>query len=233
MLGRSFFVGHEFLNYDDPIYNAEPHVRVGLSLSGIVWAFKSGYTENAFPLTWISHMLDWQLFGGASGPHHLVSVLLHAISSLVLFAFLKRITGSAGKSAFVAFVFALHPLHVESVAWITERKDVLCALFWMLTLLAYARYSERPSLAKYAITVALFCCGLLSKPMMISFPFVALLLDWWPMRRFATQPARRRNIARCCARILSSARLAAAWKRLWAKPPDNVHLRCGFGAVPD
>lgn len=184
-------ISYDFVNYDDPVYVTEPHVRAGLTLSGVMWAFTSGYAENSFPLTWISHMLDWQLFGARSGLHHLVSVAIHAMSALVLFAFLKRATGAVGRSAFVAFVFALHPLHVESVAWITERKDVLCVLFWMLALWAYAAYCERQSIARYALVVALFCCGLMSKPLMVTFPFVALLMDWWPLRRFARQPARR------------------------------------------
>ena len=183
-------ISHDFLNYDDPEYVSEPHVRGGLSLSGITWAFTSGYSSNSFPLTWISHMLDFQLFGARSGPHHLVSVALHAMSSLMLFAFLRRVTGAPGRSAFVAFVFALHPLRVESVAWIAERKDVLCVLFWMLALWTYARYSERPSIGRYALFVALFCCGLMSKPLMVTFPFVALLIDWWPLRRFATESVR-------------------------------------------
>jgi protein O-mannosyl-transferase len=184
-------VTHDFLNYDDPDYIAEPHVRAGLTISGVAWAFTSGYASNSFPLTWISHMLDVQLFGTRSGPPHLTNVVLHAVSTLLLFAFFKQTTGNLWRSAFVAFVFALHPLHVESVAWIAERKDALCALFWMLTLLAYARYAERPSAVRYVIVAALFCCGLLSKPMMITFPFLALLLDLWPLRRFSSQPARR------------------------------------------
>ncbi len=183
-------IRYDFLNYDDPEYVTDAHVRSGLTLPGITWAFKAGYSSNSFPLTWISHMLDFQLFGVHSGAHHLVSVVLHALSTLVLFAFLKRATGAVGRSAFVAFVFALHPLHVESVAWIAERKDVLCVVFWMLALWAYARYTERPSVARYATVTALFCCGLMSKPLIVTFPFIALLMDWWPLRRFASQPAR-------------------------------------------
>ncbi len=182
---------HDFLNYDDSDYVAEPHVRAGLSPSGISWAFTSGYSSNSFPLTWISHMVDSQLFGIRSGPPHLINVALHAIATLLLFAFLKRVTSAVWPSAFVAFVFALHPLHVESVSWIAERKDVLCALFWMLTLYAYARYTEQPSLQGYAMVVASFSCGLLSKPMIVTLPFILLLLDFWPMRRFAGVPVRR------------------------------------------
>jgi tetratricopeptide (TPR) repeat protein len=183
--------GHDFLNYDDPDYIADVHVRGGLSLSGIAWAFTSGYASNSFPLTWISHMLDFQLFGGRSGPPHLMNVALHAISTLLLFLFLRRVTGTVWRSAFVASVFALHPLHVESVAWIAERKDVLCALFWMLALTAYARYVERPSAGRYTLLVLFFCCGLLSKPMIVTFPFVVLLLDKWPLERFGSHRASR------------------------------------------
>ncbi len=183
--------GHDFLNYDDPDYVFDSHVRAGLSPSGIAWALTSGYASNSFPLTWISHMLDFQLFGGRSGPPHLVNVALHAISTLLLFLFLRRVTGTVWRSAFVAAAFALHPLHVESVAWIAERKDVLSALFWMLALCAYARYVERPSAGRYAILAVAFCCGLLSKPMIVTFPFVALLLDAWPLGRFANIQARR------------------------------------------
>jgi tetratricopeptide (TPR) repeat protein len=120
-----------------------------------------------------------------------VNVALHAISALLLFVFLRRVTDTSWRSTFVAVAFALHPLHVESVAWIAERKDVLCTLFWMLTLYAYARYTERPSAGRYALVAAMFCCGLMSKPMIVTFPFVALLLDEWPLRRFQSQPARR------------------------------------------
>ncbi|HTB15793.1 MAG TPA: tetratricopeptide repeat protein [Bryobacteraceae bacterium] len=183
--------GHDFLNYDDPDYVTDAHVRGGLSPSGLAWAFTSGYASNSFPFTWISHMLDFQLFGGRSGPSHLVNVALHAISALLLFLFLRRVTGTSWRSAFVAWAFALHPLHLESVAWIAERKDVLSTLFWMLTLCAYARYAERRSVGRYALVAAMFCCGLLSKPMIVTFPFAALLLDEWPLRRFQSQPTRR------------------------------------------
>jgi len=174
-----------FINYDDPEYiGNNAHVRDGLTSGGLVWALTSGYASNWFPLTWLSHMLDCQLFGLQSGPHHLTNVALHAIGTLLLFGFLKRTTGARWRSAFVAFIFGLHPLHVESVAWVAERKDVLSALFWMLTFWAYLRYTERRSVPKYLLVVLTFCCGLMSKPMAVTLPLVLLLLDVWPLRRF-------------------------------------------------
>jgi tetratricopeptide (TPR) repeat protein len=174
-----------FINYDDAEYiGNNAHVRDGLTSGGLVWALTSGYASNWFPLTWLSHMLDCQLFGLQSGPHHLANVALHAISTLLLFAFLKRTTRARWRSAFVAFIFGLHPLHVESVAWVAERKDVLSALFWMLTFWAYLKYTELPSVPKYLLVVLTFGCGLMSKPMTVTLPLVLLLLDVWPLRRF-------------------------------------------------
>jgi Flp pilus assembly protein TadD len=174
----------EFVNFDDPEYVTENnHVRPGLTWDGTVWAFKSLDAANWFPLTWLSHMADCQLFGLRSGWHHWTNVLLHTLATLVLFAALKRMTGALWRSAFVAFLFALHPMHVESVAWVAERKDVLSGLFWCLTLWCYARYAERPSLERYWPVVAAFCLGLMSKPMTVTLPFVLLLLDVWPLRR--------------------------------------------------
>jgi tetratricopeptide (TPR) repeat protein len=176
----------EFTNYDDPDYVTDnPQVRNALTSTGVVWAFTTSFAANWFPITWLSHMLDVQLFGLSSGMHHLTNVLLHAAASLLLFLLLLRSTGARWPSAFVAFVFALHPLHVESVAWVAERKDVLSALFWFATLLAYVHYVERPSASRYALVILLFCCGLMSKPMAVTLPFVALLLDWWPLRRLS------------------------------------------------
>ena len=158
-----------------------PHVRAGLTLQGAIWAFTSSYAANWVPLTWLSHMTDWSLFGFHAGAHHLTSVLLHGLSALLLFAGLYRMTGERWPSALVAFLFALHPLHVESVAWIAERKDVLSGLFWFLTIWAYIRYTERPGAGRYALLLAAFSLGLLAKPMMVTLPFVLLLLDVWPL----------------------------------------------------
>ncbi|MEI9971634.1 MAG: tetratricopeptide repeat protein [Ignavibacteriota bacterium] len=173
-----------FVNYDDPVYLAEnPHVREGITWSGIVWAFSHSFAGNWYPLTWISHMLDCQFFGLDAGAHHFVNLVLHVASTLLLFAVLKRITGARWPSAFVAALFALHPLHVESVAWIAERKDVLSAFFWMLTLWVYTRYVDRPDAARYAWTLAAFVCGLMAKPMAVTLPLVLMLLDYWPFGR--------------------------------------------------
>jgi tetratricopeptide (TPR) repeat protein len=176
---------HEFLNYDDPDYvTANTHVQSGFTVAGFTWAFTSLHAANWIPLTWLSCMLDCQLFGLRPGQHHLMSVAIHAISTLLLYAFLWRATSALWRSAFVAFAFALHPLHIESVAWLAERKDVLSALFWMLTLLAYLKYTERKSLGRYAVVVFAVACALMAKPMAITLPVALLLLDLWPLRRF-------------------------------------------------
>jgi tetratricopeptide (TPR) repeat protein len=175
---------YDFINLDDTDYvSANPHVHAGLTSEGVVWAFTTDRDGNWFPLTWLSHMASWQLFGPRAGLHHLVNVLLHVLSTLLLFALLRRMTRSHWRSAFVAGLFALHPLHVESVAWVAERKDVLCGFFWFLTLWGYARYVERPKISRYLLVVVLFCLGLMSKPMIVTLPFVLLLLDVWPLRR--------------------------------------------------
>ena len=174
----------DFVNFDDPeMVSANPHVRQGLTAGGIAWAFTSTEAANWFPVTRISHLLDVQFFGLAPGRHHAVSVLLHALAALVLFAFLLRATRALWPSALVALLFALHPLHVESVAWISERKDVLSALFWFLALWSYVRYVERPSRGRYLAVAGWFVLGLMSKPMIVTLPFVLLLVDLWPLRR--------------------------------------------------
>jgi len=174
----------DFVNFDDPEYiGGNYHVRAGLTWAGVRWAFQSTAAANWFPLTWISHMAAYQIFGLDSGWHHLVNLLFHALASVLLLSALRRMTGALWPSAFVAFVFALHPLHVESVAWVAERKDVLCAFFWCLTLWCYARYADSPSPASYACVVLAFAGGLMSKSMIVTLPLVLLLLDFWPLRR--------------------------------------------------
>jgi hypothetical protein len=173
-----------FITYDDPSYVTEnSHVRAGLTLENIKWAFSTVVDANGVPLTLISHMPVCDLFGMQGGMHHWVNVLLHALSAVLLFAALKRATGALWPSAFVAFVFALHPLHVESVAWVSERKDVLSTFLWFLALYAYIRYADRPNPRDYSLVMALFCLGLMAKPMLVTFPFTLLLLDVWPLRR--------------------------------------------------
>jgi tetratricopeptide (TPR) repeat protein len=185
-------VHHDFINYDDPKYVTEnSHVLSGITWENIVWAFHSPHDANWIPLTWISHMADCALFGVDSGMHHLTNVVLHAVSTLLVFGLLLRMTGARGRSALAAFVFALHPLHVESVAWIAERKDVLSGVFWLLALWVYVNYAGRPSIARYAPVALLFCCALMSKPMAVTFPLVALVLDVWPLGRAGTTTAAR------------------------------------------
>ncbi len=176
----------DFVNYDDEQYvTRNPHVQTGLTANGFKWAFNVGYECNWHPLTWISHMLDRQAFGpGPVGPHA-VNLLLHLANTILLLLVLNSMTKSLWKSAFVAALFAVHPMHVESVAWVAERKDVLSALFWMLTMWAYMRYTEAPGLKRYIVVVVLFALGLMSKPTLVTLPLVLLLLDYWPLGRWS------------------------------------------------
>jgi tetratricopeptide (TPR) repeat protein len=175
-----------FVNWDDYAYVVHNgHVTDGLSWSNVQWAFMTTYNASYLPLTWLSHMLDSQLFGMWAGGHHLVSVLWHTLNTLVLFGFLDAATNSRGRSFWVAALFAVHPLHVESVAWISERKDVLATFFWFSGLWAYVRYVRIPSAARYLAVVGALLLGLLSKPMLVTFPFVLLLLDYWPLSRLS------------------------------------------------
>ncbi|MCX5823321.1 MAG: tetratricopeptide repeat protein [Deltaproteobacteria bacterium] len=180
-------VENDFIRFDDPQYVMEnPWVQRGLSGEAVVWAFTtSSYASNWHPLTWLSLLLDRALFGMNPAGYHWTSVLLHLFGGLLLFGALSRMTASLWRSALVAALFLIHPLHVESVAWVAERKDVLSGLFWMTGLWCYARYAERPGLVRYLWVVLSFVCGLLSKPMVVTFPFVLLLLDWWPLGRTA------------------------------------------------
>jgi len=186
-----------FTNFDDDGYiTGNPHVTGGVTWPAIVWAFKSGYAANWHPLTWISHMIDCQFYGLNPAGHHLTNIILHTANTLLLFILLNMMTGAVWRSAFVAALFAWHPMHVESVAWAAERKDVLSAFFWMLTLIAYAKYAETPKatgrpVPNYCFALFFFACGLMSKPMVVTLPFVLLLLDFWPLERFNTSSARR------------------------------------------
>ncbi len=179
--------GHGFVNFDDGEYVYEnPHVRSGISLAGIGWAFTHFHAFNWHPLTTISHMLDCQIFGVWAGGHHLTSVVLHALTAAGLYAVLRQMTRCIARSAFVAFFFAVHPLRAESVAWVAERKNVLSGLFFVLTLAAYLGYVRKPaSLVRYLTIPLVFELGLLCKPMLVTLPFVLLLLDYWPLGRFA------------------------------------------------
>ena len=176
--------GMEFLSYDDNLYVTDNQtVQGGLSWSNAAWAFTTMNAANWHPLTWLSLMLDIQLFGPRPGALHLVNVLFHAVNAVLLFLILARMTGAKWRSAFVAALFAIHPLHVESVAWVAERKDVLSVLFGLLTIWAYVRYTTRTALSYYAWVVLFFVFSLMSKPMLVTMPFLLLLLDYWPLGR--------------------------------------------------
>ena len=178
-------LGHEFVNFDDPPYVSEnPQIQAGINWQNVIWAFTHVHSHNWHPLTTVSHMLDCQLFGLRPGAHHFVNVLLHSVSTVLLFILLAQITGKIWSSGFMAAIFAIHPLHVESVAWIAERKDVLSGLFFVLTLLAYVRYAQKQTVWRYLTMSLLFVCGLLSKPMLVTLPLILLLLDYWPLERF-------------------------------------------------
>jgi tetratricopeptide (TPR) repeat protein len=177
---------HAFVNYDDTQYVSENlYVRSGLSLKSISWAFSFSFKDRTYwhPLTWLSHMLDCQLFGLRPGAHHLTNLFFHIANSLLLFLVFKRMTESFWRSAFIAALFALHPINVDSVAWVAERKNVLSTFFWILTMLTYAYYSKQPSIFKYFLVLLTFALGLLAKPMLVTLPFVLLLLDYWPLGR--------------------------------------------------
>ena len=213
-------LGHEFVNYDDDLYVYEnPAVTRGLTLQGIIWAFTHVHCSNWHPLTWVSHMLDCQFYGLSPGGHHLTNILFHTATAILLFLILRQMTGALWRSAFVAAVFAIHPLRVESVAWVAERKDVLSGLFFMLTIGAYARYAQRRSRVEpsslrsaasgsrepraqsvsaldprlpaldYCLVLLFFALGLMCKPMLVTLPFVLLLLDYWPLNRLRADAA--------------------------------------------
>jgi hypothetical protein len=209
-------LGHGFVNYDDDRYvYANPQVIQGLSLKGIEWAFTHSVMANWHPLTVISHMLDCQLYGLHAGGHHLTNILLHAATAILLFLVLREMTGALWRSAFVAAVFAVHPLRVESVAWVAERKDVLSGLFFMLTLGAYVRYVHKPpSVGRYLTVMFVFALGLMCKPMLVTVPFVLLLLDYWPLNRFGAV----------------ANRLSVVWKLIIEKIP-LVALSVAVGIV--
>ncbi len=177
---------HEFITFDDGLYvTGNPQVLRGITGPGLSWAFSTLATGNYHPVTWLSHMADVAVFGLDAGRHHLVNVALHAVNTVLLFLVLARMTGATVRSAFAAALFAVHPLHVESVAWVAERKDLLAAFFFLLTLWAYAGYAEKRTAGRYAAVLLAAAMGLLSKAILVTIPFVLLLLDYWPLGRFA------------------------------------------------
>lgn len=196
------------VSYDDVHYlKMSPHVSSGLTLPGVKWALTTFYFANWHPLTWLSYMLDVEIYGRSAGGFHATNVVLHAIAAMLLFRFLRRVTEDELPSAFVAALFAVHPLHVESVAWVSERKDVLSAVFMMLALSAYGAYARRPGLRVYLLVAGLFALGLMSKSMLVTFPFLLLLLDFWPLRRWALPGD------------VPGPRQASAWRLLVEKTP--------------
>jgi len=189
-----------FLDYDEVAYvTSNPHVANGITLQNITWAFTTFDISNWHPITWLSHMTDVQLFGMNPRGHHLTNVAIHTLSALLLFLLFLRLSGGLWQSIFVAALFALHPLHVESVAWVAERKDVLSGLFWFLTLIFYAEYAERRKTSLYILALISFVLGLMSKPMLVTLPIVMLLMDFWPLDRFRCgeeEPGLRQFISR-------------------------------------
>ena len=204
---------HEFVNLDDPQYvTGNPWVARGLSGPGLRWAFTTGHAGNWHPLTWLSHMLDVQLFGLSPGAHHLTSLALHLANTVLLLALLHRTTGALGRSSLVAALFALHPVHVESVAWVAERKDVLSTVFFLLTLHAYVSYARFPRARRYAVVLALFALGLMAKPMLVTLPLVLLLLDYWPLGRLSSPAeARRRVLEKLPLMAMAAASCVVTW----------------------
>ena len=186
---------HDFVNFDDGAYvYKNPEVSRGLTTEGIVWAFTHSHSSNWHPLTWISHMLDCQFYGLNPSGHHLTNILLHAANAVLLFLLLWQLTASLWRSAFVAAIFAIHPLRVESVAWVAERKDLLSGLFFILTIWAYVRYVRGPySRGRYVLVLVFFAIGLMCKPMLVTLPAVLLLLDYWPLRRIDAKSDRAIN----------------------------------------
>jgi tetratricopeptide (TPR) repeat protein len=205
---------NDFIDFDDPQYVVEnKNIQNGLTPEAIKWAFTTTHAYNWHPVTWLSHLLDCRLFGLNPAGHHLTSVVFHMANALLLFAVLRRMTGATWRSAFVAALFALHPLHVESVAWVSERKDVLSTFFWLLTMWFYVGYTRQPKPVAYLLVVAAFALGLMAKQMLVTLPLVLLLLDYWPLGRFAGWQKNSQvenTFGRCFAEKLPLLALSAA-----------------------
>lgn len=188
----------DFVNYDDLEFVVEnPHIATGINAANLRWVVRNAYAAAGGPITWLSHLADVEISGLDAGGHHLTSLAMHTLNAVLLFGWLWRTTGAVWRSAFVSALFAVHPLHVESVAWIAQRKDVLSTLFWLLTMIAYTSYARRPRTSRYLVTAGLFALGLLSKPMVVTLPIVLLLLDIWPLGRLSLD----RPIARQAVRL--------------------------------
>ena len=207
---------HAFIGYDDTKYvTANYYVQAGLTKEGLIWAFTTTHASNWHPLTWLSHMLDCQLYGLNPRGHHLTNVFFHLLNTLLLFLVLQRMTGVPWRSGLVAALFALHPLHVESVAWVAERKDVLSTFFLFLTLLSYIWYVARPGFYRYLLILLFFALGLMAKPMLVTLPFVLLLLDYWPLRRIKSfQLTRSDRAVTTRPSELNSQTLRLIWEKI-------------------
>lgn len=215
----------DFINYDDPAYVTEnPWVQGGLTWSGIVWAFTAP-NDYWHPLTWVSHMIDWELFGGAAAGHHLTSVLWHAANATLAFLVFLRLAGGFWRSVFAAALFAWHPLRVESVVWVTERKDVMSGFFLLLTFLAYMHYAAARAAGsscwrRYLLVMVCFVAGLMSKPMLVTIPVLLLLLDWWPLCRATAPHAWKRLVLEKLPLLVISGAVAVA--TVAADPPHPI-----------
>ena len=223
-------IGHRFITIDDLSYIEEnPMVNRGVTLAGLAWAFTTFHEANWHPLTWIAHMIDSQLFGMFAGGHLLVNALIHAANTVLLFWFLLRTTHARWSSALVAALFALHPLHVESVAWAAERKDTLSTFFGLLSLIAYTRYAEAPSVRRYAWVAIMLALGLMAKPMLVTWPFVMLLLDYWPLGRFVSLVGTSRCDVRTPQRGVPT--FASQWSVVRSLVVEKTTAVCSRGSV--
>src|SRR5438477_6813717 len=220
-------IRYDFVNFDDDLYvYNSPAIKAGLTLKGITFAVISQHAGNWHPLTTISHMVDCQLYGLNAGWHHATNVVLHIIAVLLLFQVLRQMTDAPWKSAVVAALFAVHPLPVDSVAWVSERKDVLSAVFFFLMLDAYVRYARAASITRYFVVTALFVAGIMSKPMLVTAPIVLLVLDYWPLRRFdqiASTPGK--------AKVLRSDTRRRIIQRIFLEKIPWLTLSAGVGIV--
>ncbi|MBW8039918.1 MAG: tetratricopeptide repeat protein [Planctomycetes bacterium] len=221
-------LNHEFVKYDDDKYVTEnPHVKRGLTYESVIWAFTKPHFHMWHPLTSLTHLLDYHLFGLNPTWHHLTSLLFHLASTLLLFGILKRITGSIWPSAFVAAAFALHPLNVESVAWVAERKNVLSTFFWMLTIAAYIRYAKCPGVGRYLLVVVVFALATLTKPMVVTLPFALLLLDYWPLGRLQLKRLNKEQDSS----LTESAQVARKGVSVWRLLVEKIPLFVLVGAL--
>ncbi|MFO1002347.1 MAG: hypothetical protein U0936_18625 [Planctomycetaceae bacterium] len=207
LYGRT--LSYEFINFDDDAHVYEnPDVQSGLSLKGFLWAFEIHGPSQWHPLAWISHQLDWQLYGADPAGHHATNVLLHWIGVLLLFKAMSQLFRSPLAAAFIAGMFAIHPLNLESVVWVSERRNVLCGVFWMATLISYERYTRQVSIKQYSWVTLWLCLALMSKPLAVTLPCVLMLLDFWPLRRWSKQAVPKLELADGAANVCPSQSLS-------------------------